>query len=340
MTIKISELDALQVFFDDTLVPVVGNISGVLTTLNANGAILKDYITSELVTADLVLAGQIALLNGNAATQAGQINTLTANAGVQNTLITAAEANIVIANTAMKGYVDSTVTSANVVMTGYVNSTVNAANVVMTGYVNSTATTLQGNIDLLRTDFTNYSPNAAVSSYLIENPLTLEQGGTGQDLIPVAGAVMFTSNTAIELTEQGTAGQYLISNGNAAPSFATLTTGITFIIDGAGAIYSHGVKGYIQIPFNCQIVGASVLADQVGSTVIDIWKSSYETYPPLAANSICASAKPTITSDIKSTDFTLTGWTTQIDQGDILAFNVESVTAITRVTITLGIDRI
>lgn len=360
MTIKISELANVEVFSDVTLMPVVDSVEGTLTTLKSNGAILKTYITSELVT---------------------DVTTLFANAALQGGLIEIAEANIVIANTAMKGYVDSTVDSANVVMTDYVNttvavanivmtdyvddttvSTVNAANLVMTNYVNATvstaniamkgyvdeinsnlvanAATQQGNIDLLRSDFTNYSPNTAVASYLLENPLTLEQGGTGQDLVPVAGAVMFTNDTGIELTDSGIAGQYLISNGNAAPSFETLTAAITFIIDGAGAIYSNGIKGYIQVPFNCEIVSVTMLADRVGSTVIDIWKAPYETYPPLAANSICASAKPTITSAIKSTNDTLTGWTTAVTAGDVLAFNVDSVTTITRVTITLDVDRI
>jgi len=360
MTIKISELANVEVFSDATVMPIVDTIEGTLTTLKSNGAVLKTYITSELNSA-------VNVLNANAAIQSNLINAAEANIVIANIAMngyvdsTISTANTVMtnyvnstvntANVNMKSYVDfttnTTVNTANVDMKSYVDFTVNTANVDMKGYVDSVNSALvanaavqQGNIDLLRTDFTNYSPNAAVSSYFINNPLTLDQGGTGQDINPVAGSVMFTSNTAIELTEPGIAGQYLISNGDDAPSFETLTAAITFIIDGAGAIYSNGLKGYIQVPFDCEIASVTMLADRVGSTVIDIWKAPYETYPPVLANSICASAKPTITSAIKSSDTTLTGWNKIINSGDVLAFNVDSVTTITRVTITIDVDRI
>jgi SPP1 gp7 family putative phage head morphogenesis protein len=89
----------------------------------------------------------------------------------------------------------------------------------------------------------------------------------------------------------------------------------------------------------CVIQQVTLLADQVGSTVVDIWRAPFESYPPTVANSICASAKPTITSNIKSIDSTLTGWSKTINAGDVLAFNADSVTSITRVTITLNVNR-
>jgi hypothetical protein len=339
MTIKISELDNITAVTDATLLPVVDSVVGTLTTLKSNGAILKSYITSELNSS---------------------VNNLFANAGALQTQITSVANSGILANTNMQNYVDGqisavnvSVVSANVGMKGYVDqantiqtTVINDANLGMKGYVDSINSVLtanaavqQGNIDLLRSDFTNYSPNAAVSSYLIANPATLDQGGTGQALDPVAGAVMFTSNSAINLTSPGTSGQVLTSNGNADPTFESVTSAVGFIIDGGGAIYSNGLKGYIQVPFDCVIQQVTLLADQVGSTVVDIWRAPFESYPPTVANSICASAKPTITSNIKSIDSTLTGWSKTINAGDVLAFNADSVTSITRVTITLNVNR-
>ncbi|MBA7714548.1 hypothetical protein ES703_123574 [subsurface metagenome] len=50
----------------------------------------------------------------------------------------------------------------------------------------------------------------------------------------------------------------------------TLT--ITFIIDGGGAEIALGEKGHLEIPFACTITGWTILADQSGSIVVDVWK--------------------------------------------------------------------
>ena len=104
--------------------------------------------------------------------------------------------------------------------------------------------------------------------------------------------------------------------------------GIT--VDGGGSAITTGVKGYIQVPFACTINSNTVLLDQSGSIVFDVWKDTYTNYPPTVADTITASAKPTVSSATKSTDSTLTGWTTSITAGDILGFNVDSITTATR----------
>jgi hypothetical protein len=115
---------------------------------------------------------------------------------------------------------------------------------------------------------------------------------------------------------------------------------ITFIIDGGGSAITTGQKGHLEIPFKCQIQRVTLLADQSGSIVIDIWKDSYANFPPTVADSITASAKPTLSSAQKYQDSTLTGWTTTINAGDILAFNVDSASTVTRVTLSLKVKKI
>lgn len=114
---------------------------------------------------------------------------------------------------------------------------------------------------------------------------------------------------------------------------------INFIIDGGGATITTGIKGDVVIDFACTILSVTLLADQSGSIVVDIWKDTYANYPPLVADSITASAKPTISSATKSQDTTLTGWTTSIAAGETLRFNVDSVTTIQRVTLDLKVRR-
>jgi hypothetical protein len=121
----------------------------------------------------------------------------------------------------------------------------------------------------------------------------------------------------------------------ATPNHATLT----FVIDGGAAAIATGIKGDLEIPFACTINQVTLLADQSGSIVVDIWKDTYGSYPPTGADSITASAKPTIASAAKSQDATLTGWATAIAAGDILRFNVDSATSIQRCTVALKVTK-
>lgn len=114
---------------------------------------------------------------------------------------------------------------------------------------------------------------------------------------------------------------------------------ITFVIDGGGSAITTGIKGDLEIPFACTIEAATLLADQTGSIVIDIWKDTYANYPPTVADTITASAKPTLSSANKTQNTTLTGWTTAINAGDTLRFNVDSATTVQRVTLSLKVRR-
>ena len=114
---------------------------------------------------------------------------------------------------------------------------------------------------------------------------------------------------------------------------------LVFTIDGGGAAITTGEKGHIRLPCNGEIISATMLADQTGSIVVDIWKDTYANFPPTDADSITASAPPTISAGQKSFDDTLTGWTKTFSEGDILAYNVDSVSTITRVTVSLRCRR-
>lgn len=119
----------------------------------------------------------------------------------------------------------------------------------------------------------------------------------------------------------------------------TDTADVAFIIDGGGSAITTGIKGDLYFDFGCTINQVTMLADQSGSIVVDIWKDTYANYPPTDADSITASAPPTISTATKSQDSTLTGWTTTIAAGSSLRFNVDSITSITRVAIILKVTR-
>lgn len=106
-----------------------------------------------------------------------------------------------------------------------------------------------------------------------------------------------------------------------------------------GSAITTGIKGYLSVPFACRIVKARVLLEQSGSIVWDVWKDTYANYPPTVANTITASAKPTVTTATKAEDSTLTGWTRTIAAGDVLGFKVDSITTAAWSQLILEVQR-
>jgi hypothetical protein len=116
---------------------------------------------------------------------------------------------------------------------------------------------------------------------------------------------------------------------------ASSNTNIEFVIDGGGSTITSGIKGDLEVSFNCTITRARQMADQSGSIVTNIWKAAFASFPPTVANKITSSTPPTITSASTSSDTTLSSWTTSVTAGDILRFNIDAATTIQRVTLSL-----
>jgi len=110
---------------------------------------------------------------------------------------------------------------------------------------------------------------------------------------------------------------------------------IEIIIDGGGSAITTGVKGDVQIPFAMTVTEWTMLADQSGSNVTDIWMDTYANFPPTVADTITGSDKPAISSATKGQSTALTGWTTALPSGSVLRYNVDSNTTIQRLTLSL-----
>lgn len=118
------------------------------------------------------------------------------------------------------------------------------------------------------------------------------------------------------------------------PGLST-TVNVEFVIDGGGSVITTGVKGDLDVGFNGRIVAATLMADVVGSIVVDVWKRPYASYPPSVADKITSATPPTLTAANKSQDTTLSGWTTAFSVGDVFRFNVNSASTVKRVTLSL-----
>jgi hypothetical protein len=108
--------------------------------------------------------------------------------------------------------------------------------------------------------------------------------------------------------------------------------------DGGGSAPTANSKVRFSSPVTGTITKVRLLADASGSAVVDIWKDTYANFPPTIADTITASAKPTLSSAVKYEDATLTGWTTSVTAGDTFIVNLDSASTLTSLTVEIWIQ--
>ena len=209
MTIKISQLANLTVTQANTIVPVVSNITGTLTTVQASVQQLQDYIVANGVSAN--------------------ITALYTNAAIQSDLIIGINANVVLANLGMKGYVDSISGSesiANVNMKAYVDGQITAANVSVTAanaaivfantsmkaYVDGQITSANANVTAANVGMKGYVDNQTYSNVKVAQYLPTYSGNvaalTVTNSTVLFGNIFFANNYVPTLANStGSAGQ-------------------------------------------------------------------------------------------------------------------------------------
>ena len=126
----------------------------------------------------------------------------------------------------------------------------------------------------------------------------------------------------------------------------TITGGVPVGLEGS---YTHkitfnmigtaGEQAWVQVPYDCTITSYELTADQSGSIVIDLWVDTYANFPPTVADTITASAKPTLSSAQKATDSTLTGWTKTLTAGKYILANVDSASTLEKATLIINVTR-
>ena len=104
-------------------------------------------------------------------------------------------------------------------------------------------------------------------------------------------------------------------------------------------VIGTGVKGFISIPVACTLTGWRLLSTDAAATSgaikIDVWRDTYTNYPPDNSDSITNAHEPEIVAtNKKAEDTNISDWTSvAIVAGDVIGFNVDSCTSITRATL-------
>jgi hypothetical protein len=131
-------------------------------------------------------------------------------------------------------------------------------------------------------------------------------------------------HTVVEAGRQGPAG----------PRGPGAVRAINLVLSGGGEVLELGPVGRIVIDEACVIGGWTLIADQVGSLVMDVRRATPGAFPVFG--SIAGLNKPTLANSQRAVSSSLAGWSvTALAAGDMLEFAVETVALITGATVAL-----
>jgi hypothetical protein len=154
------------------------------------------------------------------------------------------------------------------------------------------------------------------------------------NFIGIRAPASVTSNYNITLPAAGGAANDVLQfDASQNASFVSNTRTLNFVIDGGGSAITTGIKGHIVLDGDYTVTGWTIIADQSGSIVVDVNRATYANFPTTA--SIAGTELPTLSSAQKAEDLTLSSWTTTLSARDVLEFQVDSVSTVTRVTVAL-----
>lgn len=205
---------------------------------------------------------------------------------------------------------------------GTVTTTGSPANGNLTKFTGATSISngdLSGDVTTSGTLATTIANNAVTTAKINDDAVTAAK------LADTAVTPGSYTNTNLTVDAQGRITAASNGSGGTPP-----IQKLSFTIDGGGvALTATGLQKYFSFPCNGTITKVRVLGDQSGSIVFDIWKDTWANRPPTNADSITASAKPTLSSAQFYEDSTLTGWTTSVSAGDLGGIEIESVATLT-----------
>jgi len=227
-------LSGTQTLTNKTLTaPVISTIVNTGTlTLPTTSDTLIGRATTDTLTNKTIAAGSntiTGLTNSNLSGSAGITNANLANSSitVNSTSISLGGSGTITANT----------TNVLTIGTGLSGTSFNgstAVTIANTGVLSFSAGT------------TGFTPSTATTGAItLGGTLGLTNGGTNASLTAVAGAVPYSTASALALTAAGTTGQVLTSNGTSAPTWTTISASISVTDDTTSNVTEYGLFGRV-----------------------------------------------------------------------------------------------
>jgi len=209
--------------------PATGELNGTWgTTVNDNITSMVEQAIAGLATVNTWTAASHTLTTANGTTSEARCAILECSGapGAAATVICPTASKIyIIKNSVTGGFAVTLKTSAG---TGV--SVPNGSTSIL--YCDGTNVVSAATATTFSAGTTGLTPNTATSGAVtLAGILALANGGTNATLTAVAGAVPYSSASALALTAAGTSGQVLQSNGASAPTWVTPAGGVTLSND-------------------------------------------------------------------------------------------------------------
>ena len=248
-------LSGSQTLTNKTLTaPVISTITNTGTlTLPTTSDTLVGRATSDTLTNKTIAAGSntiTGLTNSNLSGTAGITNANLANSSitVNSTSISLGSSGTITANT----------TNVLTIGTGLSGTSFNgstAVTIANTGVLSFSAGT------------TGFTPNTATTGAItLGGTLGLSNGGTNASLTAVAGAIPYSTASALALTAAGTIGQVLTSQGTSAPIWSNNSATITVTDDTSSATVEYPTLARITTGSLNTVYTSSTKLSYVSST--------------------------------------------------------------------------
>jgi len=125
--------------------------------------------------------------------------------------------------------------------------------------------------------------------------------------------------------------------GIALSNTADLTRTINYVVDNGSRPMTIGNKGYLTIDVTGTIQSFILLSDNIGTLELDLIKCTFDDFP--TGTSICGNSRPELNNEVKKSDITLSGWTKQLNAGDIIQYEViNTSTSLKKFAIALKVN--
>lgn len=169
----------------------------------------------------------------------------------------------------------------------------------------------------------------------LPNPTSGALGGT-QSLAAVSHVYMTgISTSGVPTTAHPSCADLSDAGTGCSGSASTPVHSFTAYFNSPGVALTSGQTVYVVASATCAFHDWSILVD-TGTATVDVWKITSTTALPTITNTVTASTTPAITTGTKAASSTLTGWTTSVTSGDVVAINLKTVASATLVSFALA----
>jgi len=108
------------------------------------------------------------------------------------------------------------------------------------------------------------------------------------------------------------------------------------------AVTTGAKESYVRFPWagtisQWSVLGTPVSGQTTGSIVFDVWRSTFNAFPPVSAGTITDASKPTISGAVTGTGVVTASWVNTITAGECYKINVDSCTNIAAATLVLEV---